>query len=124
MVGMICPYCEKKARLEYGMFGSKYECVPCGASVGCHNGTHKPLGTLAKRDLRSLRVRVHLILDPLWQARGKQKGQKARMTRKAAYGLLRNRMDMTKEKCHIAMFDEDQCYRAINVLTEYERRRK
>ena len=54
-----CDYCQASAELVdskviYGRsYGLMWLCRPCGAWVGTHEGTEKPLGRLANADLRA-----------------------------------------------------------------------
>ena len=74
---MICPYCKNEAPWvankeiygrSYGKSYMCYYCKPCNAYVGCHNNTRKPLGTMANKELRNWRMRVHAKIDPLWKS--------------------------------------------------------
>ncbi len=119
-----CPYCSKRARLLKGRqlyFGSSilervpelgeaffYRCRPCDATVGCHKGTNKPLGTLANAVLRKLRKDAHDALDPLWRAKGKA-------ARGEAYAWLRQAMGLKEDECHIGLFNEEQCRRVVEL---------
>jgi hypothetical protein len=70
---VICSYCIGRAeRVKGSAIYPQYEklkdklfwqCAPCGAHVGCHPGTDKPLGTLAKARLRRLRHECHVVFD-------------------------------------------------------------
>lgn len=73
---MICPYCKTEAvwcenkeiyGRNYGKSFMCYLCKSCGAYVGCHNNTRKPLGTMANKELREMRMKVHGYIDPLWK---------------------------------------------------------
>ncbi len=73
---MNCPFCQKEALWcenkeiygrNYGKSYMVYLCKPCDAYVGCHNNTTKPLGTMANRELRAWRMKVHAEIDPLWK---------------------------------------------------------
>ena len=90
---------------DYGT--SLYVCEnnDCGAYVGTHAGTSKPLGTLARKDLRNMRRSCHRMFDPLWKT--------GIMTRDEAYVLLQERMGMSPEEAHIGMFDEKDCRRML-----------
>lgn len=62
----ICDYCGGKviftdsAIVYHGKsYGNIYYCTNCGAYVGVHDGTKKPLGTLANAALRSKRREAH-----------------------------------------------------------------
>lgn len=76
---MICPYCDQEApwtdnALVYGKrYGKSYMCYwckDCDAYVGCHNNTRDPLGTMANKELRQMRMKVHRLIDPLWKEKG------------------------------------------------------
>ena len=102
-----CDYCGHKAALVddseiYGRsFGhTAYLCRNCGAYVGCHGRTDKPLGRLADATLRKWKMAAHASFDPLWKT-GPFRGR-----RKAAYGWLAEQMGLPIEKTHIGMFDE------------------
>lgn len=112
-----CPYCGQKAQLvdskeiyrqSYGMM---WLCRPCEAYVGVHRDSKKfkPLGTLANAELRKLRNETHRVFDPLWK-------NNPRRTRKEAYALLANLMQIPPEQCHVAMFDKSRCLKAIELL--------
>ena len=47
-----------------------WKCDTCGALVGCHHKNEKrnrPLGYLATPEIRRWRMKIHQLLDPLWQ---------------------------------------------------------
>ena len=78
---MTCPYCGKKAQWcenkiiygrNYGKSYMCYYCADCDAYVGCHQNTQIPLGTMANKELRGLRIKAHNLIDPLWKS-GKMK---------------------------------------------------
>lgn len=118
-----CPYCDKRARLASGadiyphrpdIFGLHakpfWQCVPCGAYVGCHPGTRKPLGRLANAALRLAKMRAHEAFDPLWKS--------GRMGRNEAYGWLTRALGIPGSECHIGMFDEAQCAAVVRAVQE------
>lgn len=111
-MSVICPYCDCEAALVdssvvYGKsYGWMYLCEPCGAYVGCHRGTTNPLGTPASEQLRHARRSAHTIFDPLWK-------DGVFKSRKNAYRWLADELDLTFDKCHIAMFDIEQCRKAV-----------
>lgn len=116
----ICPYCGEgpefmDSALIYGKsYGMVYACIPCGAWVGVHAGTNKPLGRLADATLRKLKNQAHKAFDPIWiadVARGKNRGA----ARNKAYKWLAGKMGIPREHCHIGMFDEMQCLEAIGI---------
>ena len=88
---IICPYCQKEANWcenkviygkNYGKSFMCYYCDNCDAYVGCHQNTKTPLGTMANKELRSLRIKVHAKIDPLWKS--------GKMTRKEVYKMIDN----------------------------------
>lgn len=86
----------------------------CRGSVGVHpNG--KPLGTIPDEHTKSLRRKLHAIIDPLWQNQAYQSRRKARGQ---VYGWLRHIMQMTPDECHIGMFDADTCVQAMEKIRE------
>lgn len=110
-----CPYCSSEAKLidsseVYSKsYGFMWICWKCDARTGCHasSSTHKPLGTLAKPELRKLRQQAHDVFDPLWKNKT--------FSRNSAYKWLAGRMNITKEKCHISMMSEAQCKQVIEL---------
>lgn len=123
-----CPYCAQPAKfmpssesIYHGRdYGPVYACLPCEAWVGCHPGTQRPLGRLANAELRALKVRAHAAFDPIWKDRFNKKHAldhrytKA-MARGGRYKALAAMMGIPQHECHIGMFDEDRCRRAINI---------
>lgn len=117
---MECPYCTGPVEfttskqfygINYGI--NIYVCYPCDAYVGTHGKGKTPKGTIANKQLRSLRMTAHSIFDPLW------KGKFRKMGRAGAYRLMQRLMDLPPEKAHIAMFDENQCRLLISKIKEY-----
>ena len=110
-----CPYCQSDAQFvdsisiyKVRSYGMAYACFPCGAWVGVHKGTDKPLGRLANAELRKWKIKAHAAFDPLWKSK--------KMSRGAAYRHLRDKLGIDKSKCHIGMFDVDMCKRVIEEL--------
>ena len=125
---MKCPYCGKDVHLVTGEeiyphrndlhMKNFWLCKPCNAYTGTHdknlkrgfNGT-EPLGTLANAKLRKLRKDTHAVFDLIWQEKY--------FTRSNAYEWLAKQMNIHSNKCHIAMFDEAQCNKAINICETF-----
>lgn len=108
---VVCPYCNKPAKWcdnkevygkRYGKSYMCYYCKDCGAWVGCHQNTRKPLGTMANRELRIWRMKAHSALDPLWKS--------GEMTRHKAYKLIDNK--------HIGESNIDGCKEIIRRIYE------
>jgi len=117
-LGVICQYCNKPAMLvdrtvvhKHG-YGYVWMCEPCDAYVGIHlnSPTWKPIGTLAKKDLRGLRVKVHKVFDKLWTDK---------KDRSKIYCWLSAKMGIPIRLTHISMFNNEQCEEALKHLEEY-----
>ena len=81
---VFCPICNKPAPWvenkemygkNYGKSYMCYYCKGCDTYVGCHNNTRQPLGTMATRELRDWRKKVHAKIDPMWQGGAYTRGQ-------------------------------------------------
>lgn len=117
-IRVTCDYCGKDAELvdssviyphRLELHGRNvYRCQPCGAWVGCHPNTVKPLGRLANAELRRAKMQAHAVFDPLWRD--------GTMTRGKAYKALAIALNIPKGKCHIGMFDVEQCERVIAAV--------
>lgn len=113
----ICPYCKEFSSKISGkaIYPHRpdlhslvfYSCEPCGAYVGTHKGTDRPLGRLANAELRKAKMRAHSAFDPIWRD-----GEKSR---KDAYKWLANQLGIEGSECHIGMFDVDMCNRVAEV---------
>lgn len=118
-----CQYCHAPARLVSGetLYPDQpakhqaqfWHCAACRAWVGCHDGTTKPLGTLADARLRNARIAAHAAFDPLWRGGG--------LTRARAYLWLAKELGLAEEATHIGQFTIEQC---AAVLDAVERRRQ
>lgn len=133
----ICPHCGQPAQLRVGseVYPHRADlwdkwfwcCDPCGARCGCHGKTKDPLGVPARRDLREARIMLHNeMLDPLWRnavAAGDYdpEDEKARIiitrtARARVYAFLADRLGLTKDQTHTALFDLEQCRAAWRAL--------
>lgn len=123
-VNVMCGYCTIPAHQVGGLaiyphrqdLGDKdfWLCRICGAYVGCHPGTAKPLGRLANAELRQWKQRAHRAFDPLWKS--------GKMSRRRAYDELRKLMGISEDECHIGEFDVENCKRVVRLLTPKERK--
>lgn len=114
-MNVLCPYCGceaefvDSARVYRGKsYGMIYDCRPCDAYVGVHKGTDKPLGTLANRELRQMRMRAHAAFDPMWK--------RGTMSRRDAYGWMQRTFGMTAEQAHISRFGVAECERLLVAI--------
>lgn len=122
-MGRPCDYCKEESVLVGGdviyphrpdLAEKKFwSCGPCGAYVGCHPGTEEPLGRLANAELRKAKMAAHAAFDPLWKESGMKRGE--------AYAWLREVMGLTRDECHIGMFDETTCARVVTLCEEKRR---
>jgi len=99
-----------------------YSCDPCGAYVGTHKVSTKPLGRPGNEETRNARKHLHKILDPIWKnawqspayGRIDPSDREARLSitrsaRSRVYRFLAECMGISREQCHTAMFDIEQC---------------
>lgn len=116
-----CDYCGEAAQLVTGkvvyphlpkLASKKYwVCGPCDARVGCHRFGSKPLGRLANPELRNAKMKAHHAFDPLWKFGG--------MSRDEAYRLLARLLGIKRRKCHIGLFDVDQCKKVVELCRRF-----
>ena len=126
---IFCPYCGARAKLadssviyhgqDFGKIWLCFNWPKCSAYVSCHSGSNKPLGTLADAGLRELRKRVHEYFDQLWKAKMNKGPYSKRYARSSAYIWLSKEMKIEPGDTHIAMFDETQCLKAIDICSPY-----
>jgi Protein of unknown function (DUF3268). len=117
MKNVICPYCNTPAKLssscevyqgrDYGMIWICANYPRCDSYVGVHDGTDKPLGRMANRELRFWKKRAHAAFDPFWKTK--------KLKRVHAYSRLSRALGIPMKECHIGMFDVEDCKRVIDV---------
>jgi len=119
---------ESSAHIYQGRdYGPIWECPDptCDATVGCHpDGS--PLGSLATKALKRLRMTAHERFDTLWKPWEAQKlaypeenrviGKLRIAPRSRAYAWLAEQLGIQTDACHIAMMDEATVVRAIAIL--------
>jgi hypothetical protein len=128
---VICPYCDKPAKLATGadIYPHRsdlvdkvfWRCVPCDAWVGCHPKHRKwsptgttPLGRLANAELRREKQRAHAAFDPLWRS--------GEMRRTEAYQWIAGQLGMSPANCHIGLLGVDGCKAVVAAVKEFQRR--
>ena len=125
---LICAYEQAELRLiKHGQkdypyskdYGPVWLCLECGAYVGCHPGTEKPLGRTANAELRAAKIKAHAAFDRLWKAKMNRDGISKGAARRAGYGWLSEQLGLPKEKTHIALFDVDTCQRVEEICRPY-----
>jgi len=117
MPSIKCDYCQQPAplvdnKIIYGRsFGKSYYCQECGAWVGVHEGTVRPMGRMANAHLRRWKMKAHAAFDPIWQLKS--------MQRSRAYLWLSKELGIERKDCHIGKFDADLCQLTVSVCNEY-----
>ena len=111
---MICPYfgkqalwCENKVVYgrNYGRSYMCYYCKDCDAYVGCHNNTTRPLGTMANKELRSWRMKVHAAIDPIWKT--------GKLKRRSLYFRLSKLLGF---QYHTGESDIEMCRKVLDLV--------
>ena len=120
--GNVCPYCGSDSEYIDNSYiyaestGMIYICKPCDAYIGTHKDQPlKSLGSLANKELRDKRVRVHALFDPMWQ-RNEREGVPRHVARSDAYRWLSMALELDPEYTHIGMFDLEMCNKAIKAI--------
>lgn len=91
-------------------------CRGCGARVGCHPGTSRPLGNPADAATRRARITLHNdMLDPLWKRASKKFGPPG-LRRARTYRFLAHKLGLERDQTHTGMFDIETCRRAWRAL--------
>ena len=122
---MKCHYCNSKVELRdsfeiYGRdYGLLYVCSKypvCDAYMGYNPKNKHGLGRLANKELRRLKKLAHHYFDNMWKRKNKTTGKNYR---RKAYKWLSKEMNLSKNKTHIAMFDDEQCKKVIELCKPY-----
>lgn len=104
-----------------------YRCSDCDAHVGCHKRGGRPLGRPANAELRKQRSIAHNAFDPLWKKAvydpaysGSVKDNAAVRTitgsaRSRCYAFLAHQLKLSKDECHIGLFNLEQCRHATAI---------
>ncbi len=115
-----CDYCGSPAQLVTGseIYPHRadlrhlrfWSCEPCSAYVGCHKNSNRnvPLGRLANAELRIWKQLAHSNFDPIWKS--------GRLNRREAYSWLADEMNLDLKRCHIGMFNVEQCKRVVQII--------
>lgn len=129
-----CPTCHQPAeflatseRIYNGRdYGSLWACLRgCDAYVSVQPGTRVPKGTLATKPMRVARRAAHALFDDLWLDLTpaypdvtKPSAFMRTLARERAYRWLAAQLGISFNDCHIAMFDQAQCERVVQVINE------
>ena len=110
---MKCPYCKNDASYgpneewygkRYGKSYMCYYCKPCDAYVGTHNNTKRPLGTMANKETRMWRMKVHSYIDPLWRS--------GKYHRNQLYSVISKQLG---HKYHTGQSDIETCKQVLQL---------
>lgn len=91
----------------------------CGAYVGCHRDTQKPLGTPAGPSTRKARGEAHAAFDALWKRKAARDRVSAKEARNAGYIWLAEQMGLEHADTHIGGFDAAQCAQVVALCRPY-----
>lgn len=111
---MKCTLCKShNILLKRSRRGYYYECLDCHAKVGCHQGTKKPMGTFADKEMRNLRNKCHKMFDYTREGQRRWITSKERM---ALYRKLAESLNIPQSKCHFAKLSREQLKQAEKIL--------
>lgn len=89
--------------------GGCYLCDDCKAYVGVHNTkSKKPLGRMANKELRELKMACHKKFDPLWK--------NTNFKRTDCYGYLASKLGLHLRETHFGWFDKEYLEKALSIL--------
>jgi len=127
-----CPYCDGDAELvesnvvykPWHDYGKLWLCRHCWAYTGTHSNSkrHVPKGRLANKELREWKIKAHAAFDPLWNRKISKEGCSKSQARKAGYKWLAEKVGVELKKCHIGIFDVDQCMKVVEICGAYSER--
>lgn len=86
--------------------------------VGCHKKDGRPLGVLADKEHRILKMQCHGYFDPCWMVGFISRDEQS-VRRKACYAKLAESMNLTIDETHFGMFTKDQCKQALEILKKW-----
>lgn len=124
-----CPYCGGETRLHPDSsafyrgqdYGPVWACVGCGAYVGCHPGTTRPLGRVADAELRRMKMAAHDAFDRLWRRKMQRDQCGKQKARGLAYKWLAGELGIPAKHCHIGYFDSAMCARVVEACAPFLR---
>jgi len=125
LLKMNCPYCGSNVELKpstvvYDKFyGYLYICSnfpKCDSYVGTHKSNLLPLGRLANKELRVLKMKAHKYFDTIWIYRKQQGLKKAR---RKAYSWLSEKLNLDIDLTHIGYFDKETTEKVIKLCEPY-----
>ena len=94
----------------------------CGAYVGIHRGTLKPLGSPAGKATWDARSQAHAAFDPLWQRKMRKEGCKQHVARNKGYKWLADKLGIDRKDCHIGMMSAATALRVVEICRNLGRK--
>lgn len=89
--------------------GGCYLCDDCKAYVGVHNiKSKKPLGRLANKELRELKMSCHKLFDVFWK--------ETNLKRIDCYGYLANKLGLHLRETHFGWFNKEYLEKSLEIL--------
>lgn len=96
-----------------------YVC-PCGAKVGCHPGTARPLGMPCSPETSRARDHAHRVFDVIWRDKVLD-GVRQYTARNRAYNWLAKELGIRSADCHLSHFDRATCERVVALCAPLAR---
>lgn len=85
-------------------------CDTCKQYIGCHPSSGKPLGAIPTKEFREIRIKIHNLIDPLWQRK--------KITRGKLYGLMTKKMKLNNGYHTAVLKTKEEHFLALKVATE------
>lgn len=82
----------------------------CQSYIGAYENTYDPMGEMANKELRLLRIHAHLVFDEVWR--------KGIWTKDEAYAFLADKLSLKKRQTHISQFNIYHCRKTIEISSE------
>lgn len=86
-------------------------CDTCNNYVGTHHKTKnktQPLGVIPNKEIRNIRMKIHSVLDPIWNS--------GKMTRKQIYSKLSNHLGYRYHTANIK--SEKEANEVLSYITQ------
>jgi len=94
-----------------------WKCDGCRNFVGCHHKTEnytRPLGVIATQEIKNARMRIHQLLDPIWQSK--------KMRRQEIYSYLTEKLGWKYHTAKIRSVEEATRVHSLLVQLSLELR--
>jgi hypothetical protein len=89
-----------------------WKCDTCGNFVGCHHKTKnrtRPLGCIPTPEIKKARMKIHSILDPIWQS--------GRISSRGLYAMITESVGWKYHTAQIRSVDEaEEIYSLIKLI--------